>query len=552
MAERGPSGRFVALAGLGAFALFWLALVAALALRSTESWTPVEPALAQRLLDLTQDQRRLAREWETAQRGDSRFELDTEIRYLAARIEELEARAGHPARVRDLTPWRHLGPSVPTLLLDIARTLAETAASLALALAVVSALGRLRPRPRFVAFAVVLAPLGLPPPMFAHAAAGLGELLGLSPAPALAAVAAILAGLPLAVIPLAWACRRLPNGEIEAARDLGLARATIARRIVLPALAPALGLAGAIVFARLFGDLSIGRIVGATQAADRFGEWTRWRIVAAIDFPTAAAGAVVALAATATIAAGLAVTARWLAPHARGRCTAAPAAVPGPRRPILAVLVVAVPLALLVALAHAALTGAWPALATDRRLAEMLAEGGRAILATGLALALAAILVGALDRSGLRRRAAPVLVAAALSPPATAFALRLLAGDLDLPVGSWVAVGAQALTALAPVTALALAALPPPRADALGPSLRIALRDVMPLALVTAVANAAAVADLGTVVGVVDRTLLLRAPPPGLADPAALLALIAAVAVGVFGAWALETTRRCGFSTRSR
>lgn len=542
----------LALAALLSAALIWLALIGALALRSTETWIPVEPALAQRLLDLTQDQRRLSREWETAQRGDARFELDTEIRVTAARIEELEHRAREPYRVTGLAPWQRLAPAATMLAAAAALTSAETLATLALAGLVAGVLSRLDARRRILALAAILAPLGLPPPLFATAFADLGRTVGLAPSPALAFVASIVVALPWAVIALHLAIGRRPWAEHAAAVDLGLSPWTIRRRIDLPVLAPALAITGLVVFLRLTSDLSIGRIVGGASPALPFGEWLRHRLVAVIDYPNAAAGVLVAFAAAAVFAAILGSIAARLAPPSGtspgGRSTHRIAGAAPTGGTLLALVPAVIPLALVVALVRRGLegtvSGGW-----DLRTAEAVFDLGRAALAGGLALLVAIAIVVVIHRSK-RHRPGPVapalLMAFALPPPMIGLGLRLLAEDFALPIGPWIAVLAQGLIAVGPLVVLLRDRLPKGRADGIDMPLAPILAPALPLAAGIGFALALAVADLGSILGLVDRTLLLRPPTLGLADPASLCAGVAALVVGLVGAWALETTRGRG------
>ncbi len=566
MGDRSHRVSVLCRAGLAAFALVWLALVGTLAVRSTETWIPVDPALAQRLLDLSSEQRRLARAWESAQRGETRFQLDTEIRFVAARIDEIETIARQPRPTHGLAPWARLAPVLRPLAVFAAEIVAATLVALALAGLIAGPLARLRPRSRILALATLLAPLGLPPPLFAAAVADLGRSLGLAPSPGLAFAGLALAVLPAAVIALALAGACLPRSEIASAEDLGLSPLVIGRRIVLPRLAPTLAIVAVAAVLRLTSDLSIGRIVGAATAPTTFGEWLRHRIVAAIDFPSAAAGALAAFALAAGFAALLAIAAARLAPppgsmprlHALrplgddARHAGPDGIHPGSRgAEIVAAALIGLSLALLLAVARRVLTGLAPSpLALDPRAAEAIGEFARAGLAAGLALLGALAVAVAVERSGRCRSrpfAALALIAPALPPPMLGLGLRLLADAADLPVGAGVAVLAQTLAALGPVAALLVAHLPPSRLDGLHAPLRPTLAPVLPLAAVIGFAVALAVADLGSILGLVDRTALLRPPALGLADPAALIAIVAAVLLGLGAAAALETARGRGF-----
>ncbi|NLH79466.1 MAG: ABC transporter permease subunit, partial [Phyllobacteriaceae bacterium] len=283
-------------------ALLGALLLAAPALRSTETWITTDPEVTRRLLDLLADARRLKHDWERAQRGDARFALDTEIRVVGAKIAALEATTDPPRRSRGVDAWTALLPTWPAIGRDVALRIAETAAALAFALVVCIALARLAERPRRVALTLALAPLGLPPPLLAEAATRLAASLGLGPSPELLVVAEILAGAPFAIALIWTATRRIDPREVEAARDLGFSTAAMLRRVALPVLTPALALAAVVVFARLLDDFSLARLVGAVSPGDRFGEWLRHRLVAAVDFPGGAAGALLAALAGGTVA----------------------------------------------------------------------------------------------------------------------------------------------------------------------------------------------------------------------------------------------------------
>lgn len=555
MGDDPRSTRPILRAGLAVVAFAWLALFATLVWRSTETWIQVEPTVAQRLLDLLHEQRSLAREWEGAQRGDARFELDTEIRAVTSLIEDLESRARHPYRIHGFAPWRHLVPVVASLFAAAAAILVETLLVIAMALAVVSSLNRLAPRPRFAVLVALLAPLGLPPPLLAAAVADLGGVVGLPPSTMLGAVASLVAGLPPAILVLLLVGPRRPDAEIAAARDLGLTPTTVLRRILLPPQAPALTFAGVVVALRLFGDLAVARLSGGTTAPVHFGEWMRHRVVAAIDFPGAAAGAVAATLSVVAVAALFALAAARLAPGTdraasppRPRPRALPRADAGLAR---AVVLSALPVALTLALVSRGLADPTPLPALDARFVETVLEIVRAVLAAGLALAMAIAVAVLVDRACVgfaapARAALVVLVATAMPAPVIGLALRILAGDLGLPVGPGLAVLAQALTALGPVAAFFLMRRPAHRDDGETLPLRHAVGPLVPVAGVLAFAVTLAAGDLGTILGLVDRTAVLRPPPVGVADSAALVAVVAAIVVGAWAARILEITRGRG------
>jgi len=436
---------------------------------------------------------------------------------------------------------------------DLALRLAETVAALAVALAAALALSRLADRPRRLALALALAPLGVPPPLVAETVRRLAGGLGLAPSPGLEAIAGILVATPFAIALIWTATRRIDPREVEVARDLGVSTVAMLRRIALPVLAPALALAAVAIFARLLDDVSLARSLGGDPAGEHFGEWLRHRLVAALDFPGGAAASLLAAAIGASAGALLlAAVARRFAP----RAPLAPHRPIGlPAHPGWALSATAVPTALLAGLLVAAVA-AGPLFADaveSERLAAGLAEIGRAGLAALLATALAAAYALACDRATAptRRRAIGLaFVAAALPAAALALALRLLADDVGLAVGAWLAGPAAALAAVGlPAVLLLSVHAPDDVPGAVAPAMRgeaflRRLAAILPFAVVLAYGRALAAADLGTVVGLVDRAALLRPPASAVADPAALPALVSALVTGAIGAWAVERLRR--------
>ena len=552
--RRAPLGPRLALLVAG---LLGALLVGAAALRSTETWITTDPDVTRRLLDLLADARRLKHDWEGAQIGDARFALDTEIRVAAAEIAALEATTAPPRRAHGADAWIALVPALPALARDAALRVAATVAALGLALLTCLALSRLAEGPRRLALALALTPLGLPPPVLAATVRRLAAGLGLAPSPGLAVAAAIVAGAPFAVALIWIATRRIDPREIEAAHDLGFSTTTVLRRVAVPALAPALTLAAVVVFARLLDDVSFARLLDADPAAG-FGEWLRHRLVAALDFPGGTAGALLAALVCASAAALLLAA---VVRHLRPEPANTPRRTIGPsRRPGWAVAALAPP-ALVLAPILVAGVGANPLFAdapvadalTAERLAAGLAEIGRAGLAALLATALAAAYALACDRAtaATRHRAiAVVFVAAAVPATSIALALRLLADDLGLVAGPSLAVAATALVAAAFAAIPLLARRAPDEAPGAvaaamrGEAFLRRLAAILPVVATLAYARALAAADLGTVVGLVDRTALLQPPAIAAGDPAALPALISAVATGVVGAWAIERLRR--------
>lgn len=533
-------------------ALVALALFGALAVRSTETWVTADPVATRRLLDLLAEQRRLSRAWETAHVGEARFALDVEIRAVGAHVAELDAAMPEPRRIHGLGPWPDLAGDLPRIAAIAAELLGETCLSLGLAFAIGIALTRLGPRARFTVLALAIAPLGLPPPLWALAFARLGAVFGLAPDGHLADLAEVFVGLPFALI-LGWvATRRIDPRRLETARDLGLSTRERILHVSLPAVAPGFAGAFVMVFARLLDDLSIGRLIGASDPTHRFGAWMRHNIVAVVDFPAAAAAALLAGLVTTAVAAvlvGLAV--RGVAPPPPTVAPRWPWAERG--RPIGPTLIWLTPLVPFVGLAAVVATEAAAAGLDLRaeRFAAATEEIARAGLA-GLLVFLAAIaLAVALDRAepSRRRRAAAVLaVTAALPAPTIAFALRLVADDLGHEAGAWMAILAAAVAAAGLPAALLLLDRTPTEtvgsiaAPARREALLRRLAPLAPLAGVLALARALAAADLGTIVGLVDRSALYD-PPAAYADPAAAVGLVSALAIGLLGAWATERAR---------
>lgn len=517
-------------------------LLGALAVRSTETWIPSDPDAVRRLLELRQHERDLVHGWERAQRGDTRFEYDTEIRFVAGRIEELESFAGRPRRVHGVDPWAAvLGEARPVATI-VVEVLLETLATVGLAFAAVAGLGRLSRGARRLALVALLAPLALPVPLLADATRRLGAVVGLSPSPLFADVVEVLATLPFAVAILRVAATRVDGRRLDAACDLGFSRVAIFGRVVLPSLAPALVFASLFAGGRLVGDLSIARAIGVDEAPHRLAEWLRHRIVASVDFPAAAAGSLIAVLAGLALA-GLAVAAlrrlaepRRPAPPSRPR-TDRPRAALG--LPLLLPLLVPVALILLPS-AGAAAAG------VDERLAALVCEWGRAGVAAALGLGLAVALLPTAEAPDRGRRSTAVAFALVAVPtPAIAFALRLLAQDLDLPAGVWPTIPATALAAAGPAFALLLAAGPDGGAVAgrhgdLLEAFRLRFASVLPLAALLAFATALAAADVGTVLGVVDRSALFGAVATDETDLAAPLAAAISVVFGIVAAAALE------------
>lgn len=530
---------------LAALVLLCLALLAVLAARSTETWIPSDPAAVRHLLELREHERDLKREWETAQRGDTRFGYDTEIRFVAARIDELEVLAGRPRRIHGLAPWRTLlAEAGPALAIGV-EVAAESLVSLALALAFLSVLGRLAEGPRRLALALALAPAALPAPFFAAAAVRLVAAAGFAPSPLTADVVEVLIALPFAVVILHFAAIGVDPPRLEAARDLGFSRAAIFARIVLPTLAPALALAFLLVEARLLGDLAVARLAGVDDAPHRLAEWLRHRIVGTVDFPTAAAGALVAALF------GLALVVP-LARRLASRRGAVPTPSPTvPRRVGLAALPIflVVPALLLALLPPLSAIETATAVDAAPRLVALVAEWGVAGLAAVVALALALALALAGDRLGDR----PLAVAVALAPmaipaPAVAFALRLLAQAIGLPIGPWLQVPAIGLSA-AGLPAVLLLLADAGRLDrearrdgAPTYAFRLRFAHLLPLAALLAFAAALAAGDVATVLGLRDRSALFGPVGEG-ADLTGPLAAALALGFGFLAAEALERAR---------
>ncbi|MCE1236805.1 MAG: hypothetical protein LWW93_10655 [Hyphomicrobiales bacterium] len=535
-------------------ALVALTLFSALVVRSTETWITADPVTTHRLLDLLAERRSLIRAWETAGLGEARFALDAEIRATGAHIAELDATMPPPRRVHGLAPWRSLLADLPHIAPIVVELAGETCLSLAVAFAFGVALTRLGPRARFVVLTLAIAPLGLPPPLWASAFVRLAAVFGLPPSDRLADVAEIFVGMPFALI-LGWvATRRIDPRRLEAARDLGL---SIRERIVhvsLPAVAPGFAIAGVVVFARLLDDLAIARLIGASDAGHRFGAWMRHRIVAGVDFPTAAAGALLAGVVAVAIAAplvGLAVRSATPPPTVAPRW---PWAERG--RPIGPALIWLTPFVLIAAIIGVVALQA--AVAGFDLRAERFVVATEELLRAGLAGLLAFLaaiaLVLAFDPAepNRRRAAAAVLAAAAALPaPTVAFAVRLFADDLGVEAGAWIATLAAAVAAVGLPAALLLLGRAPrePAGSVAPPARREALLrrlvPLAPLAAVLAVVRALAAADLGTIVGLVDRTALFDRPA-ALADPAAAVGIVSALAIGLVGAWATERARTGG------
>jgi ABC-type spermidine/putrescine transport system permease subunit II len=493
----------------------WLAalvaavLLAGLLARSTETWSAHDPAAARRLLELRAEARDFARRWETAQRGDARFAYDTEIRVLTTRIEEMEARARRPERGIGIAAWERFVAKSPALAASLAATLAETALAVGLAFAAVLTHERRRPGPRLVATALLLAPLALPPALLADRLADLARRLGLGPSPGLAGAAGLLAATALALLLLRATGPRLDPSGRDLAHDLGLTPAETFRRTIAEPWARALGLAAVVVFARLLGDVSIARLATPADPLDHWGGWLRHRLLAAIDLPTAAAGALVAIA----LGLGLAGLALRLLRRHRGSTRAEARRAPRDRPARLRVTVIA---------AGLGLVGAVIALPTAPTASTAAAEGVRAAVADWTIAGLAALLAAAvavapwrsLDRAParLRRRVAGLAVlAAALPAPAIGLALRIAGGDLGLAAGSWIAV-ATGLAVAAPSLLLFLLTLAPlgetaasATHDLDGRATRHRLAALAPAAIALAFALALAAADTVVIFGLADR-----------------------------------------------
>lgn len=532
-------------------ALVGLLFFTVLAVRSTETWITADPVVTRRLLDLLAERRRLNRAWETARLGEARFALDAEIRANGAHIAEIDATMPPPRRVHGLDPWRDVLADLPRIGTIAVELVVETCASLAVAFSFGVALTRLGPTARFAVLALAIAPLGLPPPLWAAVFVRLAALVGLTPTDRLADVAEIFVGAPFALI-LGWmATRRIDQRRLETARDLGLSTRRRIVHVSMPAVAPGFALAFVVVFARLLDDLSIARLIGASDPTHRFGAWLRHHVVAAVDFPGAAVGALLAGMVTVAVAAPLLLSAvRAITPPP----TLAPRWPWAERgRPVGPALIWLTPLAVFLGLAGvlAARTAAAGVDLRAERFAVAAEEIGRAGLAGLLAFLAALALTLALDGAEPRRRrlaAALLATTAALPGPTIAFAIRVAADDLGIEAGAWMAVAAAGLTAVGlPAAVLLLARAPRETINAVAaPARREALArrlaPLAPLAGVLAFARALAAADLGTVVGLVDRSTLLD-PPVGLADPAAVVGLVSALAVGLLGAWASERAR---------
>lgn len=522
-------------------------LLVALAVRSTETWTAHDPAAVRRLLELREEARDFARRWETAQRGETRFAYDTEIRVLTLRIEELEARAQRPRRVVGLAPWERSAIQSRTVAVALLESLATATVAVALAFAVALALERAARGPRLAATALVLAPLALPPALLAERLADLAGWLGLGPSPGLAAVAGLLAAVALALLVLAATSPPLDPARCDVARDLGLSRRETFLRIVVAPRRAALGLAVLVVFARLVGDVSIARLGATTDRLDHWGGWLRHRVVAAVDHATAAAATLTTIAACVVLA-GLVLGAI--------RRPAGPPAVAPPRRRTIP----AAPLAdrpvvpILFGLLAAIVVAMMP---TDARLAPgtiddavtALVDWTRAGLAALLALAATLVLWRPLERApaGTRRTAAAVaLVAAAVPAPAVAFALRVAGEDLGLTAGAWIPIATGVVVAT-PVVLLLVLTLPP-----LGETAASATHDMdrrarhrrlaplLPLAIVVATSLALAASDAVVVLGLGDRPRPWSSTVGGVAVSMVLLAV--ALAFGDVAARAFERT----------
>lgn len=534
-------------------ALAAVLLFGALVLRSTETWISGDPTTVRRLLDLRAEQRELTRRWETAQRGDARFELDTEIRVVAARIDDLEQSVRQPRRTHGGAPWSTRAMEVPAFAARVATTLLLAGAAVVLALAAASALRAASSTLRRIGLGLCLAPLVLPPPLFAEAIRRLAAGLGLAPSPVLAAVAALTAGAAAALIVLLTLRGDVDRRRLDAAHDLGLPKTTILATLVLPTWAPALAFALVTVFARLFGDLSIARLTGEASARS-FGEWLRYRIVAVVDYPGAAVGAIATAVAVTLLAALVAVLAR------RRLVSSGPAhpSSTGLRLPpVPPTLAIAAAVLIGVALATAD-TGLLAAPALAGELLAVLARWARAGLAAAVALTLAAAVARRLDHRPVERRRS-VLTAAlfltALPTPVTGLALVVTAGDLGVPIGSWIAVAASATAAFGPTLALLLLAAPlDAGARSARPSLDLAALRIrhgprLPLAALLAFALALAGGDVAAVLGFDGR------PRPWPVPPGAGLPLVLGFAglALAFGLACVAALERAGFDrTRSR
>ena len=545
--RRAPLIRLSALLALVVAVLFVAPI-----LRSTETWLSGDPAIARRLLDLRAEQRDLTRRWETAQRGDARFEYDTDLRVLAARIEDLERTVLQPRRERGVGPWLGRAIDAPVLAANLVDRLLLAAASVVLALAAASALETVGRAGRRLGLGLAFAVLALPPPLLAEAIRRLAASFGMGPSAALFHAAALFAGVPAALSLLLALRGGVDRGRLDVARDLGLPRTTIYARIVLPSWSPALAFAFVAVLARLLGDLSIARLADEVTT-HHFGEWLRYRIVAAVDYPGASVGVIAAAVVVTGLAALTEIIARrppsssgWASPDAskpNGRALSP--------TPAIAALV---PLAL----AFAAVDAGPLATALGSDLLSLGGRWARAGLAAAAAVALALAAAHRLDDrpAGERRSALSVaLILSALPTPVTGFALQVTAADLGLPTGPWVAIAASAAAALGPTLALLLLA------DPLAAAARSAgsTRDPaalwtrhgprLPLAALLAVTIALATGDAAAVLGFDVR------PRPWVVPPGAGLPLVLGVAglalgFGLLAVAALERAERP--RTRSR
>lgn len=542
MSRTDPSRlRFVA----GLLLLLVGGLLVALAARSTETWTAHDPAAVRRLLELREEARDFARRWETAQRGETRFAYDTEIRVLTLRIEELEARAQRPRRIVGLAPWTRFATQGPAIAAALLESLATAAIAVALAFAAALASERAAAGPRRAAAALALAPLALPPALLAEHLADLAGRLGLGPSPGLAAIAGLLTAFALALLVLLATSPPLDPARRDVARDLGLPPREIFLRTVVAPRRAALGLAGLVVFARLVGDVSIARLGATTDRIDHWGGWLRHRVVAAVDHATAAAGTLVAIA-VGLLLAGLVLAAlrRASPPPAAGRPHRRRISVtPRADRPIVPILA---------ALLAAAVIAFAP---DDGRLGPgalgdalgALVDWTRAGLAALLALAVTLLLWRPLDhaRPGPRRvAAAAAFFAAAVPAPAVAFALRIAGEDLGLAAGAWIPIATSVAVALPPLLLLVLT-LPPLGETAASATHEVdrrarwrRLAPLLPLAAVLATSLALAAGDGGVVLGLADRPRPWASETGG--TGASLVLLAVAIAFGHVAARALE------------
>ena len=291
-----------------------VAPLATLAARSSQVPEPAAVAARLEIDRLHQELTAVRRDWERATDAEMRADLDRRTRLVSARLtslERLETDRGTRWSLDGLSRFatRHaaalaggLGRAALVTLIALlaAYPVAHAAAtgrhprSTVLVVAVLVVFALAEPL-RAWAWATTVDPNG--PLARALVRLGLlapGDAAAILPgADAAAGLATMVyAHLPVTILPIWLALRRLDPRLIEAARDLGASTARIHARIVLPHARPGIVVGSLLTFVLSAGAYAVPRIAGADRATDWFGPLVWRHAVGSLEADLAAASAV--------------------------------------------------------------------------------------------------------------------------------------------------------------------------------------------------------------------------------------------------------------------